>query len=81
MLLERPLTVSDLTRELGIAQSNVSNHLACLRWCGFVEADNRGKWAYYSARDPKVRSIIKLGRALVTENAEHVAACVRVADK
>jgi DNA-binding transcriptional ArsR family regulator len=81
LILERPLTVSDLKRELGIAQSNISNHLACLRWCGFVEADNRGKWAYYSARDPKVRTMITLGRLLVAENAEHIAACVRVAEK
>lgn len=76
LIIERPLTVSDLKRELGIAQSNISNHLACLRWCGFVEADNRGKWAYYSATDPKLRTMIKLGRALVAENAEHVASCV-----
>ncbi|GAC1421513.1 MAG: metalloregulator ArsR/SmtB family transcription factor [Candidatus Velthaea sp.] len=81
LVFERPLTVSDLIRELGLSQSNISNHLACLRWCGFVEADNRGKWAYYSARDPKVRNIIKLGRALVAENAEHIAACVRIADR
>jgi DNA-binding transcriptional ArsR family regulator len=81
LVLERPLTVSDLTRELGCAQSNISNHLACLRWCGFVEADNRGKWAYYSASDPKLRTVIKLVRSLVAENVEHIAACVRIADK
>ncbi|GAC1310100.1 MAG: metalloregulator ArsR/SmtB family transcription factor [Vulcanimicrobiaceae bacterium] len=81
LLVERPLTVSDLVRELDCAQSSVSNHLSCLRWCGFVEADNRGKWAYYSVADAKIRTVIKLVRSLVTENAEHVAACVRIADK
>ena len=81
LLLERPLTVSDLVHDLGSAQSNISNHLACLRWCGFVEADNRGKWAYYSVADPKIRTVIKLVRSLVSDNAEHIAACVRVSDK
>jgi DNA-binding transcriptional ArsR family regulator len=81
LLIERPLTVSDLVRELSCAQSNISNHLACLRWCGFVEADNRGKWAYYSVSDAKIRTVIKLVRSLVSENAEHVAACVRVTER
>jgi DNA-binding transcriptional ArsR family regulator len=77
-LLERPLSVSDLVRELGCAQSNISNHLACLRWCGFVVADNRGKWAYYSVADPKIRAVIKLVRSLVSDHAERIATCVRV---
>ena len=80
-ILEHPMTVSDLTRELGCPQSNVSNHLACLRWCGFLEAESRGKWTYYSVRDPKVRALIDLGRTLVAENAEHVAACTRIGAK
>ena len=80
-ILEAPTTVSDLTRELSCPQSKVSNHLACLRWCGFVEAENRGKWTYYSVRDPKVRALIDLGRSLVTENAEHIAACARIGTK
>ena len=80
-LIERPLTVSDLVRELECGQSSISNHLSCLRWCGFVEVDNRGKWAYYSVSDAKIRTVIKLVRALVSENAEHVAACVRVSEK
>src|SRR5947208_2636361 len=35
---EGELTVGQLVERLGIAQPKVSNHLACLRWCGFVEA-------------------------------------------
>jgi DNA-binding transcriptional ArsR family regulator len=80
-ILEQPMTVSDLVRELGCPQSNVSNHLACLRWCGFLEAESRGKWTYYSVRDPKVRALIDLGRTLVAENAEHIAACARIGAK
>src|SRR5438270_759652 len=36
---EGELTVGQLVERLGIAQPKVSNHLACLRWCGFVERD------------------------------------------
>src|SRR5579875_3303697 len=69
--------LGDPTR-LRIPQSNVSNHLACLRWCGFVSSESQGKWTYYSVTNPKIRKIIELVRALVSANAEHVAACTRI---
>ena len=27
---------SDLAEQIGVSRQIVSNHLACLRWCGFV---------------------------------------------
>ena len=78
LLMTGPLTVSELIRILGVPQSNVSNHLACLRWCGFVSSENRGKWTHYSVSDPQIRAIVEAGRALVSTNAEHLAACTRI---
>jgi DNA-binding transcriptional ArsR family regulator len=78
LLTEGPLTVTELTQHLGVPQSNVSNHIACLRWCGFVASENQGKWTYYSVRNPKLRKIIELVRALVRTNAARVAACTRI---
>ena len=31
-----PLTVTDIVTTTGLSQSNVSNHLSCLRDCGLV---------------------------------------------
>lgn len=78
LLMSGPLSVTDLTRELRLPQSNVSNHIACLRWCGFVTSENRGKWTYYSVGNSKVRNIIDLVRTMVSANAEHIAACTRI---
>lgn len=39
--------VVDLTRQLGLAQSTVSGHLACLRSAGVVEARPDGRSTYY----------------------------------
>src|SRR5207302_9218168 len=50
LLLERPRTVSELIERLGCSPSRASNHLACLRWCGLVEARRRGRPAAHSAR-------------------------------
>jgi len=81
LLMDGPLTVTDLTHALRCPQSSVSNHIACLRWCGFLSSENQGKWTYYAVTDPKVRKIVELGRALVTSHAEQVAACARIALK
>ncbi len=40
-----PLTVTALVERTGLTQSNVSNHLACLRDCGLVIASARGRYA------------------------------------
>lgn len=42
-LAEGEARVVDLTRALGIAQSSVSKHLACLRDCGLVEYRSEGR--------------------------------------
>ena len=41
-LAEGEARVVDLTRSLGLAQSTVSKHLACLRDCGLVDYRARG---------------------------------------
>lgn len=43
LLLAGPRTVAELTAAAGVRRARVSNHLACLRWCGFATADRRGR--------------------------------------
>lgn len=78
LLMDEPLTVTELTQQLRLPQSNVSNHLACLRWCGFVSSESEGKWTRYAVSHPQIRKIVELVRALVSANAAHVAACTRI---
>lgn len=40
-------TVSELLNNIGCSQSNLSQHLACLRACGFVKNRQEGKFVYY----------------------------------
>jgi ArsR family transcriptional regulator, cadmium/lead-responsive transcriptional repressor len=72
------LSVGDLVERLGQSQPKVSNHLACLRWCGFVESRRVHPSVYYSVADERVAQLLELGRALLADNAEHVAACRRI---
>ena len=45
--------VVDLTQHLGLAQSTVSKHLACLRDCGLVESRPQGRASVFSLSHPE----------------------------
>ncbi|MDP9384488.1 MAG: metalloregulator ArsR/SmtB family transcription factor [Actinomycetota bacterium] len=69
------LSVSELVAALGQSQSKVSNHLACLRWCGFVHTRREHPSVLYRVADERVLEVLALGRALLADNVEHVSAC------
>jgi ArsR family transcriptional regulator, cadmium/lead-responsive transcriptional repressor len=75
---EGELTVGALVKQLGLPQPQVSNHLSCLRWCGFVEARREGRLVFNRIADPRVDSMLELAQSLLADNAEHVAACCRI---
>ena len=66
-----PLCVNALTRELGVTQSAVSQHLRILRQAGLVRGERRGAFVHYSL-DPdgldKYRAALReaLGEGFVT---------------
>src|SRR3954463_10955373 len=45
--------VVELTAHLGLAQSTVSKHLACLRDCGLVESRPVGRASLFSLTQPE----------------------------
>ena len=75
---EGELTVGALVERLGLAQPHVSNHLACLRWCGFVAARRQGRLVFNRIADPRVEAMLELAQSLLADNSEHVAACCRI---
>lgn len=75
---EGELSVGDLVDRLALPQPQVSNHLACLRWCGFIAARREGRTVYNSVTDKRVDSILELAQSLLADNAEHVALCCRI---
>ena len=70
--------VSELVAALGQSQSRVSNHLACLRWCGYVESRRAGKFVYYRVADPRVRQMVELARGLIADHAAAILSCTRM---
>jgi ArsR family transcriptional regulator, cadmium/lead-responsive transcriptional repressor len=78
LLDEGELNVSELVAALGQQQSRVSNHLACLRWCGYVDSRRGGKFVYYRVADPRVRQLVELARAVIADNAAAIVSCTRM---
>ena len=75
LLLEQERNVSELVEAVGTSQGRVSMHLQCLRWCGFVTSERRGKFVYYRVCDPRVRELIKLAQDMVVQHGEQLATC------
>ena len=72
---EGELPVGTIAERLAISQPGVSNHLACLRWCGFVGTRREHRTVFNFIADERVLTLLDLGDALLSDNAEHVAAC------
>jgi DNA-binding transcriptional ArsR family regulator len=78
LLRDGERSVGELVTALGLPQPKISNHLACLRWCGFVTTRRQHRTVYYRLADERVRQIVSLGRELLAENADLIAACARI---
>jgi len=78
-LLQAPGHPAELARDLNLTRTNVSNHLACLRGCGIVIAEVRGRQTRYEIADPHLaRALVALVDVTlaVDENAPCIdAAC------
>jgi DNA-binding transcriptional ArsR family regulator len=77
---EAELSVGELVLRLRVPQPKVSNHLACLRWCGFIEGRREHRVVRYRIADERVVQMLELAHSLLDDNAEHVAACCRIDD-
>lgn len=77
-LLDKEMNVSQLVDLLSVSQSQVSNQLACLKWCGYVNSRHDGKYILYRISDERVRHILLFAKGIVADNAEHIRACTRM---
>lgn len=71
------VTVSEIVEETGLSQSNVSNHLGCLRDCGLVVAEQQGRFVYYELSDKRVGQLLMLADQLLADVAKGVYECTR----
>lgn len=75
---EEPLTVNDIVETTGLTQSNVSNHLACLRNCGHVIAQQTGRHVIYRISSKRVGKLLALAEEILAANAAGVYECTKM---
>jgi DNA-binding transcriptional ArsR family regulator len=76
-LRDRPLTVTEIVEATGLSQSNVSNHLGCLRDCGLVSRRQEGRYVYYQLSDDRVAALLHVADELLADVAKGVYECTR----
>jgi ArsR family transcriptional regulator, cadmium/lead-responsive transcriptional repressor len=68
--------VVDLTEHLGLAQSTVSKHLACLRDCGLVESRPQGRASLFRLTHPEATlQLLSAAEHLLELTGDAVALC------
>ncbi len=72
------MTVTEIVEAIGLSQSNISNHLACLRDCGLVTAEQEGRYVRYRLSDPRVEKLLALADELLADVAKGVYECIHL---
>jgi ArsR family transcriptional regulator len=67
--------VVDLVAELGMAQSTVSAHVACLRDCALVVGRPQGRQVFYSLARPELMDLLRSAETLLAATGNAVALC------
>lgn len=65
--------VVDLTGQLGLAQSTVSKHLACLRGCGLVDYRVEGRQSFYALTRPELLDLLRSAEAVLATTGRAAA--------
>ncbi len=67
--------VADLIGDIGLAQSTVSAHVACLRDCGLVTGRPVGRQVFYSLARPELLDLLASAETLLAATGNAVALC------
>lgn len=70
-----PARVGQLVEALGLAQSTVSKHLACLRDCGLVASDAVGRASAFRLTQPALIDVLSGAETVLAATGHAVALC------
>ncbi|MGA5215258.1 ArsR/SmtB family transcription factor [Streptomyces cinereoruber] len=67
--------VTDLVKAVGLAQSTISAHLACLRECNLVDSRAEGRASFYFLARPELLDLLSAAEGLLAATGEAVDLC------
>jgi len=76
-----PMSVTKIYEMLEKSQNLISHHLRCLKTCGLVTVEKRGRMAIYSIANPEMARILDWTERQVIHQAERILSCRIVGKK
>jgi ArsR family transcriptional regulator, cadmium/lead-responsive transcriptional repressor len=70
-----PARVTDLVSGLGLVQSTVSKHLACLRDCGLVVSEPEGRASVFRLAQPALADMLAAAETVLAATGSAVVVC------
>ena len=70
---EKP--VGEIVEHLEVPQNQVSMHLGCLRWCGYVATRREGRHIFYSLGDARVTDLLRMAREMLSGSEVYLMTC------
>ncbi|MBJ7944567.1 MULTISPECIES: ArsR/SmtB family transcription factor [Bacillus cereus group] len=76
-MMDGEKTVSEIVEIINGNQSNISQHLNCLKGCGIILGRQEGKFVYYSLRNVQIEQLLRMFDVVFHEVQTEVASCDR----
>ncbi|MGG0185255.1 ArsR/SmtB family transcription factor [Bacillus rhizoplanae] len=74
-MMDGEKTVSEIVEIIKGNQSNISQHLNCLKGCGIILGRQEGKYVYYSLRNAQIEQLLTMFDVVFYEVQNEVASC------
>ena len=78
LLIAGERAVGAIVRAVGQPQPRVSTHLACLRHCGFVATERRGREVYYRLAVDGLGTLLDTARPVIAPLSPGLSTCQRI---
>lgn len=75
LLLEGPRYQKEIVEAVDLSQGQVSQHLACLTWCGLVCGEREGRLVRYRVDDPRIVALVDLARGFLDRTDADISSC------
>lgn len=72
---EEEKSVTQIVEDVEGNQSNISQHLACLKGCGLIVGRQDGKYVYYRVRNQLVRDLLTMFDVVLEDIQNDIACC------
>jgi DNA-binding transcriptional ArsR family regulator len=72
---DKEKTVSQIVEEVQGNQSNISQHLACLKECGIIVGRQEGKYVHYGLSNENIKDMLTMFDSVLSLVHDGVAKC------